>query len=68
MRRYELAVVKRACKLVCGPISPRRIRLTADRGFADDDLFGLLQALGIRFVIRVKGRVKVCRRGRVGQA
>src|SRR5215207_9614584 len=64
MRRYELAVVKRACKLVCGPLSPRRIRLTADRGFAGDDLFDLLQALGIRLIIRVKGCVKVCRRGR----
>jgi hypothetical protein len=56
-RRDELAVVKRACKLICGPISRRRIRPMADRGFADDELFDLLQALRIRFVIRVKGCV-----------
>jgi len=42
MRRYELVVVKRACKLIFSYVSPRRVRLTADRGFADDDLFALL--------------------------
>ena len=64
MSRYELAVIKRACKLVFSYVSPRRVRLTADRGFADDDLFALLDELRVRFVIRVKGCVKVCRRGR----
>jgi hypothetical protein len=41
-----------------------RIRLTADRGFADEPLFALLQQLRVRFVIRVKASVKVCRYGR----
>jgi hypothetical protein len=33
--------------------------LTADRGFADVELFELIDPLGIRFVIRVKSRTKV---------
>src|SRR5262245_8507907 len=41
-------------------IKPSRVRLTADRGFADEPLFVLLQQLRVRFVIRVKGCVKVC--------
>src|SRR5215204_2645102 len=64
MSRYELAVIRRACRLVFSYVSPRRVRLTADRGFADGDLFDLLNELKVRFVIRVKGCVKVCRRGR----
>jgi hypothetical protein len=63
MSRYEIAVIKRAFKLILGYVSPRRIRLTADRGFADDDLFELLQALDICFIIRVKGCVKVYHHG-----
>jgi hypothetical protein len=35
------------------------VRLTADRGFADAALFAVLDALGIRYIIRVKGDVKV---------
>lgn len=64
MKRYELAVVKRAFKLIFQYVSPRRLKLTADRGFPDDDLFELLEELQIHFVIRVKGCVKVCDRGR----
>src|SRR5262245_1937438 len=41
-------------------VKPSRVRLTADRGFADEPLFALLQQLRVRFAIRVKGRVKVC--------
>jgi len=59
MKRYELAVVKRAFKLIFQYVAPQRVRLTADRGFADVDLFTLLDALGIRYIIRVKGDVKV---------
>lgn len=59
MKRYEQAVIKRACKLILQYVAPRRIRLTADRGFPDDDLFALLEQLQINFVIRVKGCVKV---------
>src|SRR5262249_45775721 len=53
--RYERAVVKRAFKLIFQYVSRRRVWLTADRGFADEPLFALLQQLGLRFVIRVKG-------------
>jgi hypothetical protein len=45
MKRYELAVVKRAFKLIFQFVRPSRIRLTADRGFPDDDLFELLDRL-----------------------
>jgi hypothetical protein len=60
MHRYERAVIKRAFKLIFQYVKPRRVRLTADRGFADDPLFALLQQLRVRFVIRVKSCVKVC--------
>jgi predicted small integral membrane protein len=59
MKRYELAVIRRAFKLIFQYVEPRRIRLTADRGFPDDALFALLDELQINFVIRVKGNVKV---------
>jgi len=41
-----------------------RIRLSADRGFPDDDLFTLLDELEIDYTIRVKGSVKVFYRGK----
>ena len=47
-------------KLIFQYVRRGRIRLTADRGFADTDLFDLLQRLRIGFIIRVKGSVKVC--------
>jgi hypothetical protein len=59
--RYERAVIKRAFKLIFQYLNRRRIRLTADRGFADEQLFALLQQLRVPFVIRVKANVKVCR-------
>src|SRR5262249_322547 len=42
---YERAVIKRAFKLIFQYVKPSRIRLTADRGFADEPLFALLQQL-----------------------
>ena len=63
MKRYELAVLKRAFKLIFQFVKPSRIRLTADRGFPDDDLFALLDRLKINYIIRVKGSVKVIYRG-----
>ena len=63
MKRYERAVVKRAFKLIFQYVKPSRIRLTADRGFPDDDLFALLDELKINYIIRVKGSVKVFHRG-----
>lgn len=62
MHAYERAVIKRAFKLIFQYVKPSRIRLTADRGFADEPLFALLQQLRVRFVLRVKGCVKVCYR------
>jgi hypothetical protein len=58
-KRYELAVVKRAFRLITQVVAPARLRVTADRGFADTDLFALLDQLHLRFVIRVKGDTKV---------
>ena len=63
MHRYERAVIKRAFKLIFQYVRRGRIRLAADRGFADGDLFDLLRRLKIGFIIRVKGGVKVCLRG-----
>jgi hypothetical protein len=63
MKRYELAVIKRAFKLIFQYVKPDRIRLSADRGFPDDDLFALLNELNIDYIIRVKGSVKVFYRG-----
>jgi hypothetical protein len=59
MKRYERAVVKRAFSLIFQYVEPARIRLTADRGFPDDDLIGLLEEYGIHYVLRVKSNVKV---------
>jgi Transposase DDE domain len=64
MKRYELAVIKRAFKLIFQYVKPSRIRLSADRGFPDDDLFALLDELNIDYIIRVTGSVKVLYRER----
>lgn len=58
-KRYKLAVIKHAFKVIFQYAKPSRIRLTADRGFLDDDLFELLEQLRIKFIIRVKGSTKV---------
>ncbi|HZA29558.1 MAG TPA: hypothetical protein VE735_08290 [Gammaproteobacteria bacterium] len=57
--RDERAVIKRAFQLLVQYVALKRIRLTAARGFADVELFELIDPLGIRFVIRVKSRTKV---------
>jgi hypothetical protein len=59
MQRYELAVMRRAVTRVIRKVGHRRVRVTADRGFADVALFTLLTALGVAFVIRVKKRTKI---------
>jgi hypothetical protein len=64
MRRYEMAVIRRAVSRVQRAIGCRRIILTADRGFADVALVDVLTELGVEFVIRVKGSTKVCVQGR----
>lgn len=63
MHRYERAVIRRAVQLLLRSVKRARLVLTADRGFADEPLFALLQQLRVNFVIRVKGSTKVCYRG-----
>jgi Transposase DDE domain len=64
MRRYETAVIRRAITQVQREIGRRRVIVTADRGFADVALVDVLTALGVEFIIRVKGSTKVCFQGR----
>jgi hypothetical protein len=63
MRRYEMAVIRRVITRVQRAIGRRRVIVTADRGFADVALVEVLTALGVEFIIRVKGRTKVCFQG-----
>src|SRR4029453_9787708 len=63
MKRYELAVIRRSVTRVIRKVGRRRVRLTADRGFADVALFTLLTELGVAFVIRVKKSTKICLAG-----
>ena len=63
MRRYETAVIRRAITRVQREIGQRRLIVTADRGFADVALVDVLTALGVEFILRVKGTTKVCVQG-----
>jgi hypothetical protein len=63
MQRYELAVIRRAITRVQRRIGRRRLSVTADRGFADVALMEGLSALGVEFIIRVKGSTKVWLQG-----
>jgi hypothetical protein len=63
MRRYELAVIRRAITRTQATIGPRRVIVTADRGFADVALVEVLTELGVAFIIRVKGSTKVYSQG-----
>jgi len=63
MRRYEMAVIRRAVRRVQRVIGDRRVLLTADRGFADVALVDVLTELGVEFILRVKGSTKVCVQG-----
>lgn len=60
MQRYEHAVIKRVVKRLRQVVGRKRLRITADRGFADVELFELLDELDVTFFIRVKGSVKIC--------
>ncbi len=56
---YEREFVRTlVCELLFD-VSPRRLIITADRGFADVELFEVLNDVGASFVIRCKGSVKV---------
>jgi len=59
MRRYEMAVLKRVLKRIRQVVGRRRLRVTADRGFADIDLCDLLEELAVIYIIRVKRDTKV---------
>ena len=63
-RRYEIAVLRRVLARVQREIGPRRVLVTADRGFADVALVEVLTELGAEFIIRVKGSTQVYFRGR----
>ena len=64
MKRYELAIIRRAVGRVAKAVGTRRVLVTADRGFADVALFTLLNQLGITFIIRVKAGTHVYFRGK----
>ena len=64
MKRYEMAVIRRAITRVRQAIGKRRIIVTADRGFADVTLFTLRGDLGVKFIIRVKSGTNVHFQGR----
>jgi hypothetical protein len=63
MRRYETAVLRRVITRVQQTIGRRRLIVTADRGFADVALVDVLTALGVEFIIRVKGSTKISWQG-----
>lgn len=56
---YEREFVCTLVREVLGDVSVRRLIITADRAFADVEFFDLLNDLGVSFVIRSKGSVKV---------
>jgi len=60
MRCYEMAVIKRVLRSVQRRVGGRRLRVTADRGFADVALGDLLEEFGCAYIIRVKSSTKVC--------
>ena len=51
MKRYEMAVIRRAVSRVAQAVGKKRVMVTADRGFADVTLFTLLSQLGVTFII-----------------
>jgi hypothetical protein len=59
MKRYALAVMRRAMTRVIRKVGRRRVRVTADRGCADVTLCTLLTDLRVAFVIRVKKSTKI---------
>ena len=64
MKRYELAVIRRAVGRVAQAVGTRRVIVTADRGFADVALFTLLSQLGVTFIIRVQAGTHVSFQGK----
>ncbi len=56
---YEREFVSTLVREILCDVSVRRLIITADRAFADVEFFDLLNDLGVSFVIRSKGSVKV---------
>lgn len=56
---YEREFVSTLAREVLFDVAPRRQIITADRAFADVEFFDSLNELGVSFVIRSKGSVKV---------
>jgi hypothetical protein len=63
MKRYELAVMRRAVARVIQKVGRRRVRVMADRVCADVALFTLLTDVRVAFVIRVTKSTKICLAG-----
>jgi Transposase DDE domain len=63
MQRDEHAVMHRVLRRVGQAAGKRRVRVTADRGFADVALFDGLKELGVAFLTRVKRNTMVCQDG-----
>ena len=59
MRIYEVAMFKRVLTRVGRQIRLGRLRVTADRGFADVELMDLLDSYGIFYVIRARASTTV---------
>jgi hypothetical protein len=64
MRRYECAVIKRVITRFANCVGTRRLRVTADRWFADVDLAQLFEELKVAYIIRVKQSTKIFFRGK----
>lgn len=60
---YEREFVRALVQEVLCEVSVRRQIITADRAFADVEFFDVLNDLGVSYVIRSKGSVKVLREG-----
>jgi hypothetical protein len=59
MHEYEREVIEILATQVLKPIHRPRMLLTADRGFGDVETIDLLEKLGISYLLRAKGNVKV---------
>src|SRR2546423_7757283 len=64
MKRYELAIIRRAGGRVAKAVGKRRVIVTADRGFADVALFPFISQWGLTFIIRVKAGTHVYCQGK----
>jgi hypothetical protein len=61
LKRYDLAVIRRAVGRVIQATSTRRVIVTADRGLADGELLAALSQVGMAFIMRVKAGTQVSR-------